>query len=101
MRTILRYILAILLIMILANVEPVFSQVLRLIIGLGFLVLALDAKDRGRDYVFYFYLLLCFWFQPLFKFEVDKSTWNAMSIIVALLLVIPRMKKGRKFEFFQ
>jgi hypothetical protein len=101
MKTILRYILAIMLLMSTADIPSVFIQVLRLIIGLGFLVLALEAKDRGRDFAFVLYLILCFWFQPLLKFAVEKSTWNIMCMLVSLFLVVPRFKKGRKFGYFQ
>ena len=88
MRSILKIVIAVLLLLCLADMPYGFYQLVRFIAAGAFAFLSYDyfkAKKEGLGFVFAALALL---FQPFFKIALGRLVWNIVDVIVAVGLFI-------------
>jgi hypothetical protein len=83
-----KLILAILFFVCLLDMPYGYYQLVRFVGLVGFVILAYQANQQGRQTETIIYGVLALLFQPIFKITLDRQIWNIVDIIVGLGLII-------------
>lgn len=86
MKPILKLVIAVLLLLCLADMPYGFYQLVRFAATCAFGYLAYDSfkgKEDGKGFIFAALALL---FQPFFKIALDRTMWNVVDVLVAIML---------------
>jgi hypothetical protein len=94
--TIIRVILAVLLLVCLADMPYGYYELVRFLALVGFGYLAFEARTKNDNTVVV-YILLALLFQPFFKLSLGRTIWNVVDVIVGVgLLFTVISEKKRK-----
>jgi len=88
MVTLIKILLAGLLIICLANMPYGYYQLIRFLAMVGFGMLAYHVNKNGNLTMAVTYITLAILFQPIFKIALGRFLWNVVDVIVALGLII-------------
>ena len=94
--TIVKTILAILLLICLLDMPYGYYQLVRFVAMAGFAYLAFMAKESGRQNEMFIYIALAVLFQPIFKIALGREVWNVVDVVVAVGLGISIFQKSNK-----
>lgn len=83
----LQIILAILLLLCLADMPYGFYQFVRFAAMAGFAYLALKANESGDNTHAIIFILLALLFQPFAKIALGRTLWNVVDVVVAVWLL--------------
>ncbi len=83
----LKIILAILLLLCLADMPYGFYQLVRFTAMAGFAYLAFKANESGNNNQAIIFILLALLFQPFAKVALGRTLWNIVDVVVAVWLL--------------
>lgn len=86
--TIVKTILAILLLICLLDMPYGYYQLVRFVAMAGFAYLAFMANESGRQSEMFIYIALAILFQPIFKIALGREVWNVVDVVVAIGLLV-------------
>ena len=92
---IIKFFLAIIFFLCLADMPYGYYQFVRFVGLIGFTILAYQAKQQGQEKVMVIYVVLALLFQPFFKIALGREIWNIVDIVVGLGLLISIFKNKR------
>lgn len=98
MKPIVKLIVAILLILCLANMPYGFYTLVRFVAAFAFAYFAYDYFKAGKDGLGFTFAALAVLFQPFIKIALGRFIWNIVDVIVAIglvYLVVIAFKKKR------
>jgi hypothetical protein len=81
---IIKFILAILFFLCLADMPYGFYQFVRFAGLIGFVILAYQANQQGRQTEMIIYGGLALLFQPFFKIALGRQMWNVVDVVVGI-----------------
>lgn len=84
---ILKLIIAILLLLCLADMPYGFYQLVRFASAAAFVYLSYDYFKAKRDGLGFTFAALAILFQPIFKISLGRTLWNIVDVIVAVGLI--------------
>jgi predicted membrane protein len=84
--TVIRLILAILLLFCLADMPYGYYELVRFLALAAFGYLAFEARNKNQNIVIV-YILLALLFQPFFKLSLGRTIWNVVDVIVGVGLI--------------
>lgn len=87
MRPILKLVIAILLLLCLADMPYGFYTLVRFTSAFAFAYLSYDFFKSKKDGLGFVFATLALLFQPFFKFALGRTIWNIVDVIVAVGLV--------------
>lgn len=97
---IVKIVVAVLLLICLADMPYGFYQIVRFAAMAAFAYLAYDYFKQNRDGLAVVFVLLALLFQPFFKVSLGRAMWNCVDIVVAIglfyLIVQGFSKKNKK-----
>ena len=98
MKPIIKLIIAVLLLLCLADMPYGFYTLVRFVSAFAFAYLSYDYFKSKKDGLGFVFAALALLFQPFFKFALGRTIWNIVDVIVAvglLYLLISTFKKKR------
>ena len=96
MRPILKLVIAILLLLCLADMPYGFYTLVRFASSFTFAYLSYDYFKSKKDGLGFVFAALALLFQPFFKFALGRTIWNIVDVIVAIGLVYLIISTFRK-----
>ena len=84
MKPIIKLVIAVLLLLCLADMPYGFYQLVRFAAMAAFGYLAYDYFQQKRDGLGVVFVLLALLFQPFFKVSLGRAVWNCVDIVVAI-----------------
>jgi hypothetical protein len=98
MKPLIKLIVAVLLLLCLADMPYGFYQLVRFVAAVAFAYLSYDYFKSKKDVMGFVFAALALLFQPLFKVSLGRTLWNLVDILVALglLYLIIRTFKNKK-----
>ncbi len=84
MKSTIKIVIAILLLLCLADMPYGYYQLVRFVAMAGFAFLAYDSLKTGQKVKGVIFVLLAALFQPFFKIALGRTLWNAVDVIVAI-----------------
>lgn len=96
MRPILKLVIAILLLLCLADMPYGFYTLVRFASAFAFAYLSYDYFKSKKDGLGFVFAALALLFQPFFKFALGRTIWNIVDVIVAIRLVYLIISTFRK-----
>lgn len=96
MRPILKLVIAILLLLCLADMPYGFYTLVRFASAFAFAYLSYDYFKSKKDGLGFVFAALALLFQPFFKFALGRPIWNIVDVIVAIGLVYLIISTFRK-----
>jgi hypothetical protein len=93
---IIKFILAILFFLCLADMPYGFYQFVRFAGLIGFVILAYQANQQGRQTEMIIYGGLALLFQPFFKIALGRQMWNVVDVVVGIGLLISIFMKPKE-----
>lgn len=87
MKTILKLVVAIILLLCLADMPYGFYTLVRFVSAFAFAYLSYDYFKSKKDSLGFVFAALALLFQPFFKFALGRTIWNVVDLIVAIGLV--------------
>lgn len=93
-----KIVLAILFFLCLADMPYGFYQFVRLAGLIGFVVLAYQANQQGRQTEMIIYGGLALLFQPFFKIALGRQMWNIVDVIVGIGLIVSIFMKPKESQ---
>ena len=88
MNPLLKLVLAILLLLCLADMPYGFYQLVRFIAAVAFAYLSYDYFKQKKEGLGFVFAALALLFQPFFKVALGRVVWNIVDVIVAVGLII-------------
>lgn len=95
MIAVVKIILAILLLLCLADMPYGYFQFVRFASMMVFALLAFDAHKRGAKTEIIIYIGLALLFQPFLKVALGRTIWNVVDVVVAVGLVMSMLKERK------
>lgn len=86
MKPLIKLIIAVLLLLCLANMPYGFYQLVRFAATVAFAYLSYDYFKCKRDALGILFAALAILFQPFFKIALGRVVWNSVDVIVAIIL---------------
>lgn len=96
MKPILKLIIAVLLLLCLADMPYGFYQLVRFVAAGAFAYMSYDYFKRNDDKLGLVFAALALLFQPFFKVALGRVLWNIMDVLVAVALVYLIVKAIKK-----
>ena len=93
---IIKVVLAILFFLCLADMPYGFYQFVRFAGLIGFVILAYQANEQGRQTEMIIYGGLALLFQPFFKVSLGRQMWNLVDVMAGLGLLISIFVKPKE-----
>ena len=93
-----KIVLAILMLICLADMQYGYYEFVRYIALIGFSLLAYIAYQQKREAEIIVFIALAILFQPLFKIALGRELWNVVDVIVAIGLIVSLFLKSKKNE---
>ena len=90
--------LAILFFLCLADMPYGYYQFVRFIGLVGFVILAYQANQQGKQTEMIIYGALTLLFQPLFKIALGRELWNIVDVVVGIGLLISIFMKPKESQ---
>lgn len=86
--TIIKVVLAGLFFLCLLDMPYGFYQFVRFVGLIGFVILAYQANEQGKQVEMIIYGVLAILFQPFFKITLGREIWNIVDVIVGIGLIL-------------
>lgn len=96
MKPLLKLVLAILLLLCLADMPYGFYQLVRFAAAAAFAYLSYDYFKSKRDGLGFVFAALALLFQPFFKVALGRTIWNIVDVLVAIGLIYLILKTFKK-----
>lgn len=96
MSKIIKIVLAVLMLLCLADMPYGFYNLVRFVAMLGFGYLAYDYYKSGQEKFTFVFGALLLMFQPFFKIALGRDLWNVVDVIVAVGLIYLLIKEYKK-----
>lgn len=96
MKSLLKLVLAILLLLCLADMPYGFYQLVRFAAAAAFAYLSYDYFKSKRDGLGFAFAGLALLFQPFFKVALGRTIWNIVDVLVAIGLIYLILKTFKK-----
>lgn len=98
MKPILKLIVAIILLLCLADMPYGFYTLVRFVSAFAFAYISYDYFKSKKDGLGFVFAALALLFQPFFKFALGRTIWNVVDVIVAvgLLYLLISSFKGKR-----
>jgi len=96
MNNTIKFILAILMFICLADVPYGYFQFVRFAALVGFGILAIAASNEDNQTEMFIYGALALLFQPFFKIALGREVWNVVDVIVGAGLLISTFTSKNK-----
>ena len=93
-----KVILSILFFICLADMPYGYYQFVRFAGLIGFVILAYQANQQGRQTEAIIYVGLAFLFQPFFKIALGRELWNIIDVVVGIGLLISIFMKPQESQ---
>ena len=93
-----KIILAILFFLCLVNMPYGYYQLVRFLGLIGFVILANEARQNGRQTEMIIYIGLALLFQPFFKIALGRQMWNIVDVIAGIGLLLSIFIKPTKSQ---
>lgn len=87
MKIVLKIVIAVLLLLCLADMPYGFYTLVRFAATTAFAYLAYKSFKFNEEGKGFFFVALAILFQPFFKFALGRVIWNVVDVIVAIILV--------------
>ena len=94
----LKLVIAVLLLLCLADMPYGYYQIVRFASAFAFAYLSYDYFKSKKDGLSFIFAALAVLFQPFFKIALGRTIWNAIDIIVAVGLMYLIIKAFKKRE---
>jgi hypothetical protein len=94
----LKLVIAVLLLLCLADMPYGYYQIVRFASAFAFAYLSYDYFKSKKDGLGFIFAALAVLFQPFFKIALGRTIWNAIDIIVAVGLMYLIIKAFKKRE---
>jgi len=91
-----KIVLAVLFFLCLVDMPYGFYQFVRFAALIGFVILAYQAHEQGRQTEMIIYIGLALLFQPFFKIALGREMWNIVDVIVGIGLLISIFMKPKE-----
>lgn len=88
MNNVIKIVLAILFFLCLVDMPYGYYQFVRFSGLIGFVILAYQAHEQGRQTEMFIYGGLALLFQPFFKIALGREIWNIVDVIVGIGLIL-------------
>lgn len=88
LNSLIKTVLAILFFLCLVNMPYGFYQFVRFAGLVGFVILAYQANEQGKQIEMIIYGALAILFQPFFKIALGREIWNIVDVIVGIGLIL-------------
>jgi hypothetical protein len=98
MNNVIKIVLAILFFLCLADMPYGFYQFVRFAGLVGFVILAYQANQQGRQTEMIIYGGLALLFQPFFKIALGREMWNIVDVVVGIGLLISIFMKPKESQ---
>ncbi len=96
MPKIVKLVLAVLMLLCLADMPYGFYELMRFVAMLGFGYLAYDYFKAGKEAWAFAFGALLLLFQPFFKLALGRELWNVVDVLVAVGLIYLLVKERNK-----
>jgi hypothetical protein len=96
MDKIIKVVLAVLFFLCLLDMPYGFYQFVRFAGLIGFVILAYQALEQGRQAEMFIYGGLALLFQPFFKIALGREIWNIVDVVVGIGLLISVFLKPKE-----
>ena len=96
MNNIIKFVLAVLFFLCLADMPYGYYQFVRFAGLIGFVILAYQANEQGRQTEMIIYGCLALLFQPFFKIVLGREIWNIVDVVVGIGLLISIFMKPKE-----
>lgn len=98
MKPFIKLVVAVLLLLCLADMPYGFYQLVRFVAAVAFAYLSYDYFKSKKDVMGFVFAAMALLFQPLLKVSLGRTLWNLVDILVALglLYLIIRSFKNKK-----
>ena len=96
LKPLLKLVLAILLLLCLADMPYGFYQLVRFAAAAAFAYLSYDYFESKRDGLGFAFAALALLFQPFFKVALGRTIWNIVDVLVAIGLIYLILKTFKK-----
>lgn len=96
MNPLIKLIIAVLLLLCLADMPYGFYTVVRFAAAAAFAYMSYDYFNTKRDGLGFTFAALALLFQPFFKFALGRSIWNIVDVLVAIALFYLIIKTFKK-----
>ena len=93
MNILIKFGLAILLLLCLFDMPYGFYQLVRFMAMIGFGILAFQANKQKKQIETVIYVSLAILFQPLLKISLGREIWTVINAVVAIGLIVTVVKK--------
>ncbi len=87
MKNIIKVILAILFFICLTDMPYGYYQFVRLVALIGFVILAYQSNNKGKQIELIIFIGLALLFQPFIKVSLGRTIWNIVDVIVGIGLL--------------
>ncbi len=87
MSLILKLVIAVLLLLCLADMPYGYYQLVRFVSAIAFAYLSYDFFKSKKDGLGFAFASLAVLFQPIFKISLGRTIWNIVDVIVAIVLI--------------
>lgn len=87
MSKVIKIVLAVLFFLCLADMPYGYFQFVRVVALIGFVILAYQSNQQGKEIEVLIFGALALLFQPFFKIALGRQLWNIIDIIVGLGLI--------------
>lgn len=98
MNNVIKIVLAILFFLCLGDMPYGFYQFVRFAGLVGFVILAYQANQQGRQTEMIIYGGLALLFQPFFKIALGREMWNIVDVVVGIGLLISIFMKPKESQ---
>lgn len=96
--SIIKIILAILLLLCLLKMPYGYYQLVRFLAFAGFGYLAFESNKKRDEKMMFLYIALALLFQPFLKIALGRTIWNIVDVIVAGFLLMSLFKNKNNYE---
>lgn len=96
MKPVVKIIIAILLVLCLADMPYGFYELVRFASAIAFTYLSYDYFKSNKDELGFIFAALALLFQPFFKIALGRTLWNLIDVIVAVGLIYLIIKQFKK-----
>jgi len=93
-----KIILSILFFICLADMPYGYYQMVRFLGLVGFVILAYDAYQQGRQIEILIYSSLALLFQPFIKIALGRQIWNIVDVIVGIGLLLSLFLNNKEVQ---
>ncbi len=98
MNNVIKIVLAVLFFLCLADMPYGYYQFVRFAGLVGFVILAYQANQLGRQIEMIIYGGLAMLFQPFFKIALGREIWNIVDVVVGIGLLISIFMKPKESQ---